>query len=57
MEISLVCFQFQGLAGISLLLVEKYDILKMEVVVVKGNCPTNKGICPIGVIVLRGRCR
>ena len=27
----------------------------MGVVVLKGNCPTNRGSCPIGVIVLRDR--
>ena len=26
----------------------------MGVVVLRGNCPTNRGICPIGVIVLVG---
>ena len=26
------------------------------VVVLRGNCPTNRGSCPIQVIVLRGRC-
>ena len=34
---------------------------KMGVVVLRGNCPTNRGSCPIGVIVLgvdvpRGSC-
>ena len=24
----------------------------MEVVVLRGNCPTNRGSCPVGVIVL-----
>ena len=28
----------------------------MRVVVFRSNCPTNRGSCPIGVIVLRGRC-
>ena len=28
----------------------------MRVVVLKGNCPTNRGSCPLGVIVLSGRC-
>ena len=28
----------------------------MGVVVPSGNCRTNEGSCPIGVIVLRGRC-
>ena len=25
-------------------------------VVLRGNCPTNRGSCPLGVIVLRGSC-
>ena len=46
---------------LSLLLVSKfitlnYYIPKMGVVVPRGNCPTNEGSCPIGVIVLRGSC-
>ena len=41
---------------VGLLLAEKYHIPKMGVVVLKGNCPTNRGSCPIGLIVLRGRC-
>ena len=28
----------------------------MGVVVLRGDCPTNRGSCPIGVILLRGRC-
>ena len=28
----------------------------MGVVTVRGKYPTNRGICPIGVIFLRGRC-
>ena len=28
----------------------------MGVVDSRGNCPTNRGSCLIGVIVLRGRC-
>ena len=41
-----------------LLSTEKYYIPKMEVVFLRGNCPTNKGTCscPKGVIVLRGSC-
>ena len=44
-----------------LLSAEKYHISLMGVVVVRGNCPTNRGGCPIGVIVLgvdvpRGSC-
>ena len=27
----------------------------MGVVVLRGNCPTNEGSCPMGIIVLRGR--
>ena len=28
----------------------------MGVVVLRGNCPTNRGSCPTGVIVLQGSC-
>ena len=28
----------------------------MGLVVLRGNCPTNRGSCPIGVIVQRSRC-
>ena len=35
---------------------EKYDIPEMGVVVLRGYCPTNRGSCPIVVIVLRGKC-
>ena len=38
----------------------KYHTPQMGVVVLKGNCPTNRGSCPIGYIlgvdVLRGSC-
>ena len=28
----------------------------MGIVVLRGNCPTNKSSCPIGIIVLSSRC-
>ena len=48
-----MCHPFKILAGISLLLAEKYHITKM--VVLRSTFPTNNQCC-IGVVVLRGRC-
>ena len=41
---------------ISLLLVVQYYILRIKFLVLRGNCPTHEGRCPIVVIVIRDRC-
>ena len=41
---------------ISLLLGVQYYILKIKVLVLRGNCSTHEGRCPRVVIVIRDRC-
>ena len=42
---------FKVYHALALLLTEKYHIPQMGLVVLRGNCPTNRGSCPIWVIV------